>query len=142
MDGRAAEGDSGAALVRRSVSASAMRAWGPARAAAVGIGEVGPMRLFILSLRVVVENAGASLVVLPVTLRATGTERERESAMEDDSGMREIDDRPCLGGSRRLRERRGTDGHCLGLGLGPGLGRVRHQGGGGGRRCSLFRENK
>jgi len=86
--------------------------------------------MHLLSLRVVVENAGATLLVLPVARTGTGT----ESVMEDDSGMREIDDRPCLGENRRLRERRGTDGHCLVLVL--GLDRVRHKGGGGGRLCS------
>jgi hypothetical protein len=112
-------------------SASAMRAWGPARAVAVGIGAVGPMHL--LSLRVVVENAGVTLVVLSVARIGIGTETGTEIVMEDDSGMREIDDRPCLGENRRLGERRGTDGHCLVL----VLVLVRHQGGGGGRLCSV-----
>jgi hypothetical protein len=88
--------------------------------------------MHLLSLRVVVENAGPTLVVLPVarTGIGIGTGTGTETVMEDDSGMREIDDRPCLGENRRLRERRGTDGHCLVLGLGPD--RVHYQGGGGG----------
>ena len=132
MDGRAA-GAWGAARMRRQ---------GPAWAAEGGIGAVALIRP--LSLPVVVESAGV-ISVLRVARTAigiaTGTESETGTGtvMEDDLGMGEIDDRRCLGETRRLHGprgvtgtvRRGIGGRHLGLVL--GLDRA-HLRGGEGRR--------
>ena len=132
MGGRA-QGDLGA---ERMLHRLAMRARGPASAAGVGIGAVGRMRP--LSPRVVVESAAEATLVLLVVRTAIGI--GTVTVMEGDLGMRGIDDHRCLGENRRLREHRGvsgivhrgTDGQCLGLGLGLGLDRVPHQQRGGG----------
>lgn len=132
MDGRAA-GAWGAARMRRQ---------GPAWAAEGGIGAVALMRP--LSLPVVVESAGVILVLRVARTAigiATGTESETGTGtvMEDDLGMGEIDDRQCLGETRRLHGSRGVTGTVRrGIG-GRRLGRVRgldraHLRGGEGRR--------